>query len=73
MKVLSRNLLSKGFSPFVKMVDIPYSPDDPHMLALYQEGDKNVAGTATVTLELTVPVVVEVITKEQIAALLFTK
>jgi hypothetical protein len=37
------------------------------------EGDTNVAGTATVTLELAVPVVVEVITKEQTAALLFTK
>jgi hypothetical protein len=52
MKVLSRNLLSKGFSPFVKMVDIPYSPDDPHSLALYQEGDKNVANVCDVDLTL---------------------
>jgi hypothetical protein len=50
MTVKSRNLLSPGFSPFVKMVDTPYSVDDPHTLTYYQRGDKSLANICRVDL-----------------------
>jgi hypothetical protein len=50
MKVMSRTKLSEGFSPFVRMVDVPYSIDDPHTLTYFERDKKNVASICMVNL-----------------------
>jgi len=50
MKVMSRTKLSEGFSPFVRMVDVPYSIDDPHTLTYFQRDKKNIASICMVNL-----------------------
>jgi len=50
MKVMSRTKLSEGFSPFVRMVDLPYSIDDPHTLTYFQRDKKNIASICMLNL-----------------------
>eukprot|EP00933_Yihiella_yeosuensis_P004827 TRINITY_DN109224_c0_g1_i1.p1 TRINITY_DN109224_c0_g1~~TRINITY_DN109224_c0_g1_i1.p1 ORF type:complete len:629 (+),score=116.38 TRINITY_DN109224_c0_g1_i1:125-1888(+) len=39
MKVLQHpQTIVSGFSPYVSMIDMPYSPNDPHTLTYYQSG-----------------------------------
>ena len=50
MKVMSRTKLSEGFSPFVRMVDVPYSIDDPHTLTYFQRDKKNIASICALNM-----------------------
>jgi len=41
--------LGEGFSPYVSMLSIPYSPVDPHTLVYYQPKDKAMLNVCSVT------------------------
>jgi hypothetical protein len=41
--------LGDGFSPYVSMLSVPYSPADPHTLVYYQPNDKAMLNVCSVT------------------------
>jgi hypothetical protein len=50
MAVKSRTLLAEGFSPYVRMVDLPYAIEDPHTFTYYQHGDQSIANLCAIDL-----------------------